>query len=65
MNNRLRELRIKRKWTQSNIADWLRVSSKEIQSIERNRSIPSLRLANRIADLFEVPVQLIFDQKTE
>lgn len=61
MRNNLKELREKRKWTQTDMAQWLSVSPREIRNIESHRQHPSLRLANRISALFKLPVGEVFD----
>ena len=42
--NRVKELRTARAWTQEQLADAVGVSRQSINSIERNRYVPSLSL---------------------
>ncbi len=60
MNNRLRVLRAERKWSQGDLADKLEVSRQSVNAIETGRYDPSLPLAFRIAELFELPIEAIF-----
>lgn len=61
MNNRLRELRDARGWTQGALADRLDVSRQTVNALETGRYDPSLPLAFRIARLFGEPIEAIFD----
>lgn len=61
MNNRLKELRAARKWSQGDLADALGVSRQSINAIETGKYDPSLPLAFRIARLFEQSIEAIFD----
>ncbi len=60
VQNRVRELRIARDWTQEYLADAVGVSRQSINSIERGRYVPSLPLALQLARLFRCPVNHIF-----
>ncbi len=60
MNNRLRELRAVRRWSQADLADLLDVSRQTVNSIENGRYDPSLPLAFRIAEAFARPIEEIF-----
>jgi len=60
VNNRLRELRAARRWSQADLADRLDVSRQTINSIENGRYDPSLPLAFRIAAAFTLPIEEIF-----
>jgi putative transcriptional regulator len=60
MNNRLKELRMARDWNQGQLADALAVSRQTVNALENGRYDPSLPLAFRIADLFELPIEQIF-----
>ena len=61
MENGLKGLRATRGWSQSDLADKLEVSRQSVNAIETGRYDPSLPLAFRIARLFELPVEAIFD----
>jgi putative transcriptional regulator len=60
MNNRLRELRDERGWSQGQLAEQLDVSRQTINALETGKYDPSLPLAFRIARLFEQPIESIF-----
>ena len=60
MKNRLKVLRAERDWTQADLAARLGVSRQTINVIEKGHYSPSLDLAFRIADVFELTVEQIF-----
>jgi putative transcriptional regulator len=60
MKNRLRVLRAEREWSQKDLADRLEVSRQSVNAIETGKYAPSLPLAFRIADLFDLPIEAIF-----
>ncbi len=60
MKNRLKVLRAERDWSQQDLADRLEVSRQSVNAIEKGRYDPSLPLAFRIADLFELAIEEIF-----
>jgi len=61
IHNRVKELRLGRGWTQQELADAVGVSRQSINSIERNRYVPSLPLALDFARIFELPTDDIFE----
>ena len=60
VQNRVKELRIERGWTQQQLAEAVGVSRQSINSIERNRYIPSLLLALMFARVFACSTDDIF-----
>jgi len=60
IRNRVKELRAKRGWTQQELADAVGVSRQSINSIERERYVPSLPLALEFARVFRCPTDDIF-----
>jgi putative transcriptional regulator len=58
--NRIKELRSARGWTQEQLADAVGVSRQSINSIERDRYVPSLRLALTFAKVFGCTTDEIF-----
>ena len=60
MNNRLRELREARGWSQGQLAEQLDVSRQTINALETGKYDPSLPLAFRIARLFAASIESIF-----
>jgi putative transcriptional regulator len=65
VQNRLKDLRTARGWTQEELAETAGVSRQSIISIERGRYIPSLPLALLLARLFACRVEAIFTLSTE
>jgi putative transcriptional regulator len=59
--NRVKELRERHGWTQQELADAVGVSRQSINSIERQRYVPSLPLALLFARLFRVDTDTIFE----
>jgi putative transcriptional regulator len=60
IRNRVKELRVERGWTQQQLADAVGVSRQSINSIERDRYVPSLPLALTFARVFACPTDDIF-----
>lgn len=58
--NRVKDLRIASGWTQEQLAQAAGVSRQSINSIERNRYVPSLELALTFARIFSCPTDQIF-----
>ena len=65
MNNRLKVLRAERDWSQSHLAQRLDVSRQSVNAIETGKYDPSLPLAFRISELFELPIEAIFVSPTK
>ena len=64
MNNRLKVLRAERDWTQANLADELGVSRQTVNAIEKGKFDPSLPLAFKVARLFDLSIEDIFQYAT-
>lgn len=62
MKNRLKVLRAERGWSQQDLAERLEVSRQSVNAIETGRYDPSLPLAFRIADLFGMSIEDIFQR---
>ncbi len=62
MNNRLKELRAERNWTQADLARALDVSRQTVNAIETGKFDPSLPLAFKLARVFEQPIEEIFSE---
>jgi putative transcriptional regulator len=60
MENRLRVLRATRSWSQQDLAERLEVSRQSVNAIETGKYDPSLPLAFRIAELFELAIEEVF-----
>ena len=63
MKNRLKVLRAERDWSQAELAMQLDVSRQAVNAIETGKHDPSLPLAFRIARLFELSIEEIFDDQ--
>jgi putative transcriptional regulator len=61
MKNRLRELREKKSWSQAELAEVLSVSRQTVNSLETGKYDPSLPLAFKIARLFRLKIEEIFE----
>ena len=60
MKNRLKVLRAERDWSQGDLAQQLGVSRQSVNAIETGKYDPSLPLAFRIARLFGLTVEQVF-----
>jgi putative transcriptional regulator len=65
MNNRLKVLRAEHNWSQAELALRLDVSRQAVNAIETGKHDPSLSLAFRIARLFKIPIEEIFNDGQE
>ena len=61
MKNRLKVLRAERDWSQGDLAEQLSISRQSVNAIETGKYDPSLPLAFRIARLFDMSIEEIFD----
>lgn len=60
MKNQLRVLRAEREWSQADLADRLDVSRQTVNALETGKYDPSLPLAFKIARLFDLSIERIF-----
>jgi putative transcriptional regulator len=58
--NHLRALRAARGWSQHHLADLLEVSRQSVNAIETGRYDPSLPLAFKLAELFDLAIEDVF-----
>ena len=65
MKNRLKVLRAERDWTQAALANALDVSRQTINAIEKEKFDPSLPLAFKVARLFELSIEDIFNDQAD
>ena len=61
MKNKLRVLRAEREWSQGELSLHLGVSRQAINAIETGKHDPSLELAFRMAQLFRMSIEQIFE----
>lgn len=59
--NRIKVLRAERNWTQEDLANKVGVSRQAIISIEKYKYTPSLELAFKIAEAFQVSIDAVFE----
>ena len=60
MLNNLKVLRAMRSWSQQDLAEKLEVSRQSVNAIETGKYDPSLPLAFRIAELFDLSIEEVF-----
>ena len=65
MKNRLKVLRAERDWSQGDLADALQVSRQSVNAIETGRYDPSLPLAFKIAELFDLTIEQVFTRPSK
>lgn len=61
MKNRLKVLRAERDWTQADLARELDVSRQTVNAIETGKYDPSLPLAFKLAEVFGLAIEQMFD----
>jgi putative transcriptional regulator len=60
MKNRIKVLRAERDWSQAELAERLGVSRQTINAIETGKYDPSLPLAFKIAAVFSLAIEAVF-----
>lgn len=65
LQNRVRELRARERWSQHDLAEKIQVSRQTIALIERGDYSPSIVIALNMASVFRVPVEHIFYLEVE
>ena len=65
VENRLRVLRAERGWSQAELGARLDVSRQAVNAIETGKFDPSLPLAFKIARLFGMRIEEIFDDQND
>jgi putative transcriptional regulator len=65
IENRIKILRAVQNWTQADLAEVLGVSRQAIISIEKYKYTPSLELAFKIANAFNVSINEVFTLKED
>ena len=61
MKNRIKVLRAERNWSQAELAEKLNVARQSVNAIETGKADPSLPLGMRIAKVFGVRVEDVFE----
>ena len=65
MKNRLKVLRAERNWSQADLGERLGVSRQAVNATETGKYDPSLPLAFKLARLFEMGIEEIFEDGAE
>ncbi|MEP3890924.1 MAG: helix-turn-helix transcriptional regulator [Hellea sp.] len=63
MENRLKDLRAEKGWSQAALGEQLEISRQSVNAIETGRYDPSLPLAFKIARLFNLAIEDVFEDK--
>jgi putative transcriptional regulator len=63
VKNRLRVLRAEKGWSQAELAERLDIARQSVNAIENGKADPSLPLGMRIARLFGLPVEAVFEDE--
>lgn len=63
LDNHIHKLRLQQKLSQQELADAIGVSRKTISTVETGRFTPSVVIALKIAQYFELPVESVFELK--
>jgi putative transcriptional regulator len=61
VKSKLRDLRQHYNWSQAEVAERLKVSRQTVNAIETDKYDPSLPLAFKIAKLFRLPIEEVFE----
>jgi len=65
VRSRLKELRAQHSWSQGELAERLGVSRQTVNAIETEKYDPSLPLAFKMARVFGLPIERIFEDPHE
>ena len=65
ITNKLKVYRAMRDWTQEELALRVNVTRKTINTVEKGKFVPSTYLALKLARVFEVPVEELFQLHSE
>ncbi len=63
--NRIKILRAERDWTQADLANKVGISRQAVISIEKYKYMPSLELAFKIAEAFDVSIDKVFEYRRD
>ncbi|MCI8586658.1 MAG: helix-turn-helix transcriptional regulator [Lachnospiraceae bacterium] len=61
LSNNVREYRVKKQLTQQQLADLVKVSSRTIISLEKGQYNPSVLLAHKLAKIFGLKIEELFN----
>lgn len=60
--NQLRKIRLENKWTQQYVADKIGITKSAYSNIENKRRSPSLKVAIKLQNLFELPIETLIEK---
>lgn len=60
IQNKIKVLRAERNWTQADLAEKVGISRQAVISIEKYKYTPSLELAFKISEVFDVSINKVF-----
>ncbi|MBT0566463.1 helix-turn-helix transcriptional regulator [Williamsia sp. CHRR-6] len=60
--NRIAVLRAERQMTRAQLADLVEINVQSVGALERGDNYPSLDLAMRICEVFELPIEAVFSR---
>ena len=63
IHNRIAVLRAERRLTRAQLAELIDVNPQTVRALERGDHYPSLDLAFRICDVFDLPVEAVFSRE--
>lgn len=63
IHNRIAVLRAERRLTRAQLAELIDVNPQTVGALERGDHYPSLDLAFRISDVFDLPVEAVFSRE--
>ncbi|WP_346935927.1 helix-turn-helix transcriptional regulator [Clostridium sp.] len=65
IQNRIKVLRAEHDWTQADLAEKVGISRQAVISIEKYKYTPSLELAFKIAKVFNISINKVFEYKED
>ena len=65
IKNRIKILRAERDWTQADLAEKVGISRQAVISIEKYKYTPSLELAFKIAKVFNISINEVFEHEED
>ncbi len=65
IGDKIAQLRKTKSWSQSDLAKAIEASREAIGKYERNEIVPSVEVAKKIADVFDVTLDYLVNDKTK
>jgi len=60
LHNRLKEIRLHKNFTQESLADAVGVTRQTIIAVEKEKFVPSVKLALELASALDTPIEKVF-----